>query len=64
MEPVFLLLGQSAAAGVLAVNGKTSVQAVGYPTLRTRLLADRQNLDWTPAPTKQERVSDPSSSST
>lgn len=52
MEPVFMLLGQSAAtAASLAIDAKTSVQAVPYPTLRARLLQDRQRLVWTaPAP--------------
>jgi len=48
-EPVFMLLGQSAAtAAALAIDAKTSVQAVDYPTLRTRLLALGQKLTWTP----------------
>jgi hypothetical protein len=49
MEPVFMLLGQSAAAAAaLAIDAKTSVQAVDYAALRTRLLADGQKLTWTP----------------
>jgi hypothetical protein len=45
MEPVFMILGQSAAtAAVLAINGGTSVQDVPYPALEKRLLADRQVL--------------------
>jgi hypothetical protein len=48
MEPVFMVLGQSAAtAAVLAIDGKTDVQGVAYPKLRERLLADKQVLDWT-----------------
>ncbi|OWK36688.1 FAD-dependent oxidoreductase [Fimbriiglobus ruber] len=48
MEPVFMVLGQSAAtAAVLAIDGKTDVQAVDYPKLRERLIADKQVLDWT-----------------
>jgi hypothetical protein len=47
MEPVFMILGQSAAtAAVLAMESKSSVQAVGYELLRARLLADRQILEW------------------
>jgi len=47
MEPVFMLLGQSAAtAAALAIDGGTSVQKVDYPALRSRLLADGQKLDW------------------
>jgi hypothetical protein len=46
MEPVFLILGQSAAtAAALAVDARCDVQQVDYPTLRTRLLADRQVLE-------------------
>jgi hypothetical protein len=49
MEPVFMLLGQSAAtAAALAIDAKTSVQAVDYSALRTRLLAAGQKLTWTP----------------
>jgi hypothetical protein len=52
---VFMILGQSSAtAAVLAMNGKVSVQKVLYGTLRSRLLADRQILEWTarvPTPT-------------
>jgi hypothetical protein len=47
MEPVFMILGQSAAtAAALAIKNKTSVQKVDYPTLRTRLVADKQVLEW------------------
>ena len=47
MEPVFMILGQSAAtAASLAIDGGTSVQAVPYEKLRRRLLDDRQKLDW------------------
>lgn len=45
MEPVFMILGQSAAtAAVLAIDGKTSVQDVPYAKLKERLLADGQIL--------------------
>lgn len=45
MEPVFMILGQSAAtAAVLAIEGNTSVQDVPYAKLRERLLADKQIL--------------------
>jgi hypothetical protein len=48
MEPVFMVLGQSAAtAAVLALDAKTDVQGVDYPKLRARLLEDKQVLDWT-----------------
>jgi hypothetical protein len=48
MEPVFMVLGQSAAtAAALAVDGKLDVQKVDYPKLRARLLEDKQVLAWT-----------------
>jgi len=47
MEPVFMILGQSAAtAAVLAIDNKSSVQTVGYELLKLRLLADKQVLEW------------------
>ncbi len=47
MEPVFMILGQSAAtAAVLAINDKTAVQNVAYASLRERLLKDRQILEF------------------
>jgi hypothetical protein len=49
MEPVFLLLGQSAAtAAALALDAETPVQRLDYAKLRARLLADRQKLEWLP----------------
>ncbi len=51
MEPVFMLLGQSAAtAAALAIDGKTSVQRVPYARLRERLLRDKQILAWVSPP--------------
>jgi hypothetical protein len=45
MEPVFMVLGQSAAtAAVLAIESGRAVQDVPYASLRTRLLADGQVL--------------------
>ncbi|MCX6873935.1 MAG: FAD-dependent oxidoreductase [Verrucomicrobia bacterium] len=45
MEPVFMILGQSAAtAAVLALEQACAVQQVPYPDLRQRLLADGQLL--------------------
>ena len=45
MEPVFMVLGQSAAtAACLAIDDQVDVQQVDYPKLRRRLLADRQVL--------------------
>jgi hypothetical protein len=47
MEPVFMVLGQSAAvAAVLAVSDGVDVQQVDYPRLRARLLKDAQILVW------------------
>jgi hypothetical protein len=47
MEPVFMILGQSAAtAACLAIDGNTAVQDVPYAKLRTRLLADGQILEY------------------
>jgi len=49
MEPVFMILGQSAAtAAVLAIDQNLAVQDVPYAALRARLLADGQVLE-TPA---------------
>jgi hypothetical protein len=48
MEPVFMILGQSAAtAAALALTDQVAVQKVDYEKLRARLLADRQVLEWT-----------------
>lgn len=48
MEPVFMVLGQSAAtAAALAIDDSVPVQRVPYPKLRERLLADKQILTWT-----------------
>ena len=45
MEPVFMVLGQSAAtAAVLAIDANVSVQDVPYPNLKEQLLKDRQRL--------------------
>lgn len=47
MEPVFMLLGQSAGtAAVQAIDAGSSVQKVDYAKLRKRLLADKQVLTW------------------
>ncbi len=47
MEPVFMILGQSAAtAAVMAIDGKLAVQDVPYEKLRERLLADGQVLEY------------------
>lgn len=47
MEPVFMILGQSAATGAcLALDLETAVQRVPYNQLRERLLEDGQVLEW------------------
>jgi hypothetical protein len=51
MEPVFMLLGQSAAtAAALAIDAGVPVQRVSYSALRERLLLDRQRLEWATSP--------------
>ena len=48
MEPVFMILGQSAAsAAVLAIDGDLPVQKVPYAKLREQLLKDGQILEYT-----------------
>ncbi len=43
-----MILGQSAAtAAAMAINSGRSLQQIEYAKLRTRLLADKQVLDWT-----------------
>jgi hypothetical protein len=45
MEPVFMVLGQSAAtAAVLAMENNIAVQDVNYDELKERLLADKQRI--------------------
>ncbi len=47
MEPVFMILGQTAAtAAVFAIEDKLPVQQVAYPKLRDRLLQDGQILHY------------------
>lgn len=47
MEPVFMILSQSAAAAAaFAIDDNVAVQDVSYSKLRLQLLADRQVLDW------------------
>ena len=48
MEPVFMILGQSAAtAAAMAMDANQAVQDVPYPKLRERLLKDGQVLEYT-----------------
>ncbi len=50
MEPVFMVLGQSAAsAACLALDKGLALQDIDYAELREKLLADGQQLDWDPA---------------
>ncbi|MDW4761724.1 FAD-dependent oxidoreductase, partial [Escherichia coli] len=45
MEPVFMILGESAAtAAVLAIDGNKTVQEVDYADLRKALLTQKQVL--------------------
>jgi hypothetical protein len=47
MEPVFMVLGQSAAtAAAQAIDANAAVQDVDVKKLRERLLADKQVLEW------------------
>ncbi len=47
MEPVFMILGQSAAtAAVMAIEAGSDVQSVPYPALRQKLLKDGQVLEY------------------
>jgi hypothetical protein len=51
MEPVFMILGQSAAtAAVMAIDSKIAVQDVPYAKLRERLLKDGQILSYSAPP--------------
>lgn len=57
MEPVYMILGQSAGeAAALAVEKGTTVQKVDYATLRTRLLAQKQILDFNGKSTRADAV--------
>lgn len=48
MEPVFMVLGQSAAtAAMQAIEAKVPVQDIRYDALKERLIADGQVLTWT-----------------
>jgi hypothetical protein len=50
MEPVFMVLGQSAAtAACHAIDERADVQNIEMSKLRERLLADKQVLEWTGA---------------
>lgn len=52
MEPVFMVLAQSAAtAAVHAINEEKDIQKISYDRLRERFLKDAQVLEWQPEPT-------------
>ncbi len=62
MEPVFMILGQSAAtAAGIAIDDQVPVQQVNYEKLRARLLADKQLLEWTGAAASRAATIDPRS---
>ncbi len=57
MEPVFMILGQSAAtAAALAIDANIAVQDVPYEKLRERLLAEGQVLEYTPPPVAPKKA--------
>ncbi len=57
MEPVFMILGQSAAsAAVLAIEKNIPVQDIGYADLRGQLLKDGQVLDLPPNSQPKKRI--------
>ncbi|HRH97514.1 MAG TPA: FAD-dependent oxidoreductase [Prosthecobacter sp.] len=57
MEPVFMVMGQSAAtAAVLAIDSNKDVQQIDYAKLKEKLLADDQMLDFE-SPPMPEHVS-------
>lgn len=60
MEPVFMILGQSAAtAASIAIDDQTPVQKISYQKLKTRLLADKQILTWEGGPTRKDIIANP-----
>jgi hypothetical protein len=62
MEPVYMVLGHaSGVAAALAVEGKTSVQAVPYARLKAKLLAQKAVLspEGLPGPAGKARALDP-----
>jgi hypothetical protein len=54
MEPVFMVLGESAAyAACMAIDENTAVQDVSYPDLRKKLVASGQVLEYKAPPKKK-----------
>jgi penicillin V acylase-like amidase (Ntn superfamily) len=57
MEPVFMILGQSAAtAASLAIEKEIPLQKLNYAALRSRLLKDGQILEWRTGRSLKRRV--------
>jgi hypothetical protein len=62
MEPVFMILGQSAAvAAGMALDGDCAVQDIDYPELRQKLLNKGQVLEWTGPRNKSSKSISPKS---
>lgn len=60
MEPVFMVLGQSAAtAASHAIDENKPVQQIDYPKLQQRLLSDKQVLEWKSRAAPSARGIDP-----
>jgi len=60
MEPVFMVLGQSATtAAAIAIDEDIDVQAVDYAKLQARLLEDKQVLEWKREPRPPRFTFDP-----
>lgn len=58
MEPVFMVLGQSAAtAACLAIEGEVELHELDYQALRERLVEDEQVLEWTAPVIRRQSVS-------
>ena len=57
MEPVFMVLGQSAAtAAGIAIDKQADIQNISYLKLREKLLEDQQLLDWNIEPTVSQNL--------
>lgn len=60
MEPVFMILGQSAAtAAAMAIDGSLAVQDVPYASLKARMDADKQILHYTAPPKEKAKAKAP-----
>jgi hypothetical protein len=54
MEPVFMVLGHSAAdAAIAAIDENVPAQKINIHALQQRLLAEKQILKWTAVPAKK-----------